>query len=351
VSSLAAERRAARERALGLLYEAEVKGCSGAEVVADLPVPPDAYAGGLVAAVDEHRTRLDELIERYAKGWTLARMPALDRAAVRMGGAELLTRPDVPTGVVLAETVDLAARFSTDGSGRFVNGLLARLARELRGHGPDEAADQAAVEEPPRERTVDALIIDLDGVIRHWDPIEITEADLGLPTGALAAAAFEPDRLARSMDGRLSFEAWTQELAEEVARTHGADAAEVAEAWADTSWRIDLEVIDLVRAVRAGGTPVALLSNASTRLEEDLDRSGITDELDHILGSATLGVAKPDPTVFRLAADRVGAPPDRCLFIDDQPANVQGAREAGMVAEVYTGVDDLRVHLRDAGLL
>ena len=67
-------------------------------------------------------------------------MPALDRAALRMGSAELLARPDVPTGVVLAETVDLAARFSTDGSGRFVNGLLARVAREVR---PGDPAGRA----------------------------------------------------------------------------------------------------------------------------------------------------------------------------------------------------------------
>ena len=59
-------------------------------------------------------------------------MPALDRAALRMGTAELLTRPDVPTAVVLNEVVELASRFSTDDSGRFVNGLLARVATEVR---------------------------------------------------------------------------------------------------------------------------------------------------------------------------------------------------------------------------
>lgn len=130
--TLAEERRDARERALGLLYEAETKGCTGAEVLGGLPVAADDFAAALVLAVDEHHDRIDELLSEFSQGWTVARMPALDRAALRMGTAELITRPDVPTAVVLNETVDLASRFSTDDSGRFVNGLLARIATEVR---------------------------------------------------------------------------------------------------------------------------------------------------------------------------------------------------------------------------
>jgi N utilization substance protein B len=130
--TLSEERRDARERALGLLYEAETKGCTGVEIIDALPVAPDEFAAALVRAVDEHRSRIDELLSDFAHGWTLARMPALDRAALRMGTAELISRPDVPTAVVLNETVELAKRFSTDDSGRFVNGLLARVATEVR---------------------------------------------------------------------------------------------------------------------------------------------------------------------------------------------------------------------------
>ena len=101
-------------------------------MLADLPVAPDEFAAGLVAAVDEHREQIDALLTEHAKGWTLSRMPALDRAALRMGTAELITRADVPTAVVLNETVELASRFSTDDSGRFVNGLLAKIATEVR---------------------------------------------------------------------------------------------------------------------------------------------------------------------------------------------------------------------------
>jgi N utilization substance protein B len=137
--SLAEERRDARERALGLLYEAETKACTGTELLAALPVPPDDFAAALVRAYDEHRDRIDGLLSRFSEGWSLSRMPALDRAVLRMGTAELITRPDVPTAVVLNETVGLASRFSTDDSGRFVNGLLARIAREVRPEAGEEA--------------------------------------------------------------------------------------------------------------------------------------------------------------------------------------------------------------------
>jgi N utilization substance protein B len=126
-------RREARERALELLYEAEVKGSPGTSVLDGLPIAPDGFAVEIINGVDEHRARIDELIGRFAEGWKLERMPALDRAVLRMATFELIGRPDVPTGVVLSEAVDLASEYSTDESGRFVNGLLARIADEVRG--------------------------------------------------------------------------------------------------------------------------------------------------------------------------------------------------------------------------
>ncbi len=338
--SLTTDRRAARERALGLLYEAEAKGTSGAEVLAGLPVVADDFAVALVLAVDEHRDRIDALLERFAKDWTLARMPALDRAALRMGSAELIARADVPTGVILAETVDLASRFSTDGSGRFVNGLLARVAREVRPI--DEAAPVLEVSEPLHPH-VEALVIDLDGVIRHWDPAYGPEAEarLGLPDGALTAAGLEPSRLDRVHDGRLSFEAWCAEIGATLAADHDVDPQDVADAWATATWRVDLDVVDLVQAVRET-VPVALLSNASSHLELDLDLCGLADAFDLVVGSAEIGVAKPSPAAFRRAVEGLGVSIDRALFVDDLSSNVEAARGLGMRAECFTGVDELR---------
>lgn len=146
--ALAASRRQARERALSLLYEAETKGVTPAEVVADLPVAPAPFASQLVLGVGEHRAEVDGWIVRFARDWALERMPALDRALLRMGVYELAHRPDVPTGAVISEAVELAQRYSTDDSSRFVNGVLAAIAAELRPGSKGEAA-AVAVPAPP----------------------------------------------------------------------------------------------------------------------------------------------------------------------------------------------------------
>jgi N utilization substance protein B len=128
-----ASRRAARERALELLYEAESKGTDGATVLAALPVAPDPLAVELVEGVDAHRDRIDELVGRLvAPSWSLARLASVDRAVLRIGTYELLAAPDRSPALVLNESVVLARRFGTDDSPRFVNGVLAAVAAEVR---------------------------------------------------------------------------------------------------------------------------------------------------------------------------------------------------------------------------
>ncbi len=130
-----ASRHQARERALTLLYEAELKGEPVSQVVDGLAVAPDPYAAALLRTVEGRRAEIDGLIGRAAIGWEVARMAVVDRNVLRLAVAELLGSPDVPTAVILDEAVELAAVYSTDDSGRFVNGVLATLAAELRGPG------------------------------------------------------------------------------------------------------------------------------------------------------------------------------------------------------------------------
>ena len=130
-------RRIARERAVCLLYEAEAKDVTPAQLLAELPAPPDSFASELVRGVGEHMGRIDALLAARALGWTLARMPAVDRNILRVAGYELAECPDVPTAVVISEAVELAKQYSTEESGRWVNGVLAGLAGDVR---PAEAA-------------------------------------------------------------------------------------------------------------------------------------------------------------------------------------------------------------------
>jgi transcription antitermination protein NusB len=124
-------RSKARKRALDILYEADLRGRDPLTTLAersgaaDPPVP--AYAATLVEGVASQRARIDELLATYSVGWSLDRMPPVDRNILRIGVYELLWADDVPDAVVLSEAVDLARQLSTDDSPTFVNGLLARI--------------------------------------------------------------------------------------------------------------------------------------------------------------------------------------------------------------------------------
>ncbi len=133
---------------MSLLYEAEAKGCQplGA-VLEELVAEAQPFAAELVAGVSQDLDEIDGLIVRYSRGWTLARMPAIDRTLLRLGVYELIHRLDVPTGAVITEAIELAKQFSTDDSGRFVNGVLGQIAAEVR---PSSAETPSpAVETPP----------------------------------------------------------------------------------------------------------------------------------------------------------------------------------------------------------
>ncbi len=127
-----ASRREQRERVLGLLYEADAKGLPASQVIAELPVPPDEFVVDLVEGVGSRADEVDKLIADNAIDWSLARMPVVDRTLLRVATFELLARPDVPTGAVISEAVELAKQYSTDESGRFVNGVLASIAVQVR---------------------------------------------------------------------------------------------------------------------------------------------------------------------------------------------------------------------------
>ncbi|HEU0132841.1 MAG TPA: transcription antitermination factor NusB [Mycobacteriales bacterium] len=128
-------RSKARKRALDVLYEAELRGTDVVATLgerlaqADPPIPE--YAVTLVEGVVEHRARIDEVLAAVAApDWPLERMPAVDRNVLRIGTYELLFRDDVPEGVAISEAVELATALSTDESPKFVNGVLARVAKD-----------------------------------------------------------------------------------------------------------------------------------------------------------------------------------------------------------------------------
>lgn len=131
-------RSKARKRALDLLFQADVRG-EKLEVILEAEAKraagePDRmaswlYAREIIDGVTDHRDEIDELIASYAQGWSLDRMPNVDRAVLRLASWELLHNAEVPVAVAIDEAVELAKEYSTEDSGRFVNGVLSKIAQ------------------------------------------------------------------------------------------------------------------------------------------------------------------------------------------------------------------------------
>lgn len=131
-------RTKARKRAIDVLYGADLREISLNAAIAieaeRAKAEPDrwaswTYAREIIEGIAEHGDEIDELIETYAQGWTINRMPVLDRAIVRIGIWEVMFNSEVPDGVAISEAVEAAQEFSTEDSAGFVNGLLGRIAQ------------------------------------------------------------------------------------------------------------------------------------------------------------------------------------------------------------------------------
>jgi putative hydrolase of the HAD superfamily len=195
--------------------------------------------------------------------------------------------------------------------------------------------------------TFDAVLCDLDGVLRRWPPMADLEQAHGVPPGTLAAVAFAPARLLPAITGGCTDEEWRAAVTADLV-AHTDRAAELVAAWSAGAGEIDLEVADILRTARRHG-PVILVTNATTRLESDVDRLGLAGHVDAIVNSARLNAAKPDPNIYLAAAERAGVPPTRCLFVDDSAVNTDAAAALGMAAHHFTGAPGLREVLVSRG--
>ena len=125
-------RREDRETALGILYAAEHADHDLITELENQALTPEAFTEDLVRGVAQYQDEIDELINQFSQGWHIDRMPAVDRALLRMAVYEITHRPDVPTQAILTEVVELASDYSTEKSSRFVNGVISGIAQEKR---------------------------------------------------------------------------------------------------------------------------------------------------------------------------------------------------------------------------
>jgi putative hydrolase of the HAD superfamily len=195
------------------------------------------------------------------------------------------------------------------------------------------------------KQTPEALLIDLDGVVRTFDPVFATsvEQQYGLPEGSLAASAFASTRIRPALVGDESHENWLESVALDLAElAGGVDRARAAvDQWNANRGMVNTAVLDFVRELRGEGVAVGLATNSTDRLDADLDRLGLITEFDAVINSSVVRVHKPTAEFFRLACAAVGVAPSRCLHVDDDDRNVRGARAAGLSAYRFTSVADL----------
>jgi putative hydrolase of the HAD superfamily len=196
-----------------------------------------------------------------------------------------------------------------------------------------------------RRRRPTALLVDFDGVLRSYDmrvpgPLETAN---GLDEGEILAVASDPALLIPAILGRVSRAGWLTDIAVALAdRVGGLETAEKLVAdWDTYRGEIVPEVLDTIEFLRAAGVPVALCTNATDDLRDDLARFGLAEAFDAVASSAEIGYVKPMPEFYRAACDTVDTAPGFCLLVDDVVRNIAGARAAGLLGYRYTSVDDL----------
>lgn len=200
--------------------------------------------------------------------------------------------------------------------------------------------------QPPGPQ-VEAVLLDLDGVVRHFDAAFLlaVEAEHGLAEGTILAAAFAPALLDDVTCGRITKDAWIATVGTEVG------APEAAAAWGRSPATVDADVLAVVDELRAAGVTVGLLTNGTDTVPDELAALGIADRFDHLFNSAVIGFAKPDRRVFAAACEVLDLPPGRVAFTDDSPAKLVGAHELGMPVAPFVDAGGLRAFVVGLGLL
>ena len=199
---------------------------------------------------------------------------------------------------------------------------------------------------------IQAILIDLDGVLRVWNPANDTEAEktTGLPSGAVLKAAFSPDLLLPAITGQVSDEAWRRQVVDRLRLGYpNADVEQAVRIWSASAGEVNQEVLEIIRGCRQKAR-VALITNATSRLRLDLQRLKLIDEFDEIVNSSEVGHIKPQAEIFYAGLSAVGVSAEECMFVDDSAEHVAAASGIGLVGHVYRGVEHLRGELSRQGL-
>lgn len=191
------------------------------------------------------------------------------------------------------------------------------------------------------------IIFDLDGVIRHWGDTHLlaAEARYGVARDLILRATFGCPAFREALVGRLQAEEWHAHARRTLSEMVGRDVGGAVDDFIAFPGWLDDRMVELVDRLRLK-LRVGLLSNGTTALELHIQLHDLAPHFDVIVNTARIGVAKPEPAAYQIAAARLGVAPTSCIFVDDTAVNVEGARIAGLAAIHYKGLEALVAELQ-----
>lgn len=189
---------------------------------------------------------------------------------------------------------------------------------------------------------IKALLIDLDGVIRRWPSSSVDlESSHGLPEGSIGATAFERELLHQAITGRVRDEVWRAKIADSLQEKYpNSRAQEAVQRWSSPVGEVDREVFNLIKKV-SEKVKIILVTNATSKLENDLEALGLRHLFNDVVNSSDVGIAKPHPDIFKFALRVAKSSKNEVLFVDDTEANVNAATELGIFSHHFKKVEDL----------
>lgn len=192
-----------------------------------------------------------------------------------------------------------------------------------------------------------AVLFDLDGVVRHFDPENVSSIERAheLEPGSIEAIAFAPHHLEQVTTGRISRREWVERIGEELGN------AEAADGWGSQPFRVDEEVLGLLDELRAGGIRTAILTKGTDTIPAEVASMNLGAKFEAVFNSAEIGWTKPDTRPFQHVLDAMELAPQEVFFTDDSVGKLAGAESLGMPTHHFTGVAGLREALRAVGAL
>lgn len=197
---------------------------------------------------------------------------------------------------------------------------------------------------------IKALLIDLDGVIRHWPPDgeEFVER-FGVSLAEIKRTAFSEALLIPAITGQITDEEWREKIVLQLLSAGIDKAGQAVSAWSKGAGEVDHKMLERVQSLRQK-LKVVLITNATTRLERDLAALGLSESFDVVINSSKVGFAKPSLEIFQAALSSVGSEASEALFVDDTLANVTAAQGLGIASHHFQGEEGFEAFIENKGV-